>query len=88
MCFVTSFEQPFPLTRLNPGSRFAPSKMYWFLLDLMKTLFYVATASLILVDYENRSFRAPFFLTHYTLLLLAARPGEAYDLDLKSPGVL
>lgn len=62
--------------------------MYLLILDLMKTLFYLATASLILVDYENRFFRAPFFLSQYTLLLMAARPGEAYNLDLKSPGML
>lgn len=62
--------------------------MYLEILDLMKTLFYLAAASLILVDYENMSFRPPFLLTQYTLLLMAARPGGAYDLDLKSPGVL
>lgn len=87
MCFVSSFEQPFPLTRLNPGSLFAPSEMYLVILDLIKTLFYLAAASLILVDHENMSFRPPFLLTQYTLLLMAAQPGEAYGLDLKSPGV-
>lgn len=87
LCFVPFFEQPFILTRLHSGSRFVPSEMYLVILDLIKTLFYLAAASLILVDHDNMPFRPPFLLTQYTLLLMAAQPGEAYGLDLKSPGV-
>lgn len=62
--------------------------MYWEIVRLLKTLFYLAHTSLILVDYGGRALGLRFFMTWHNLMLIAAWPAEGYDLDLNSQGEL
>lgn len=89
LCFCFPFlEQPFPSPRLRPGSRSAPPDMYLEIVILLKTLFHLAAASLIFIDHADAARRGRFLIPWYTILFIAARPGEGYDLDLKSQGEL
>lgn len=89
LCFCFPFlEQPFPSPRLRPGSRSAPPDMYLEIVILLKTLFHLAAASLIFIDHADAARRGRFLIPWYTILFIAAQPGEGYDLDLKSQGEL